>query len=164
MARIKRHRIGFEYLEYDGLDSLPETYAALMGMAIGAREKAYAPYSGFAVGAAVLLGNGEVVTGNNQENAAYPSGLCAERVAIYHAGSVFPGVEIKALAVYAGPKSGPGVGPIAPCGSCRQSILEYENLQHGPITVLMMGTSGAIVQCPSIGDLLPLGFVSDFLS
>ncbi len=134
-----------------------------MQQAIDARGRAYAPYSSFSVGCALLLENGEVITGNNQENAAYPSGLCAERVAIFYAGSRFPGVAVKKLAITAGPKDNSLTKPVPPCGACRQSIAEYENNQGTPIQLLFMGAAGKVAKSSSLKDLLPLVFDRDYL-
>jgi len=134
-----------------------------MDKAIKARHRAYAPYSNFTVGCAILLENGEVVTGNNQENAAYPSGLCAERVAIFYAGSRFPGVAISKLAITASPKDDSFHKPVPPCGACRQSIAEYENRQDNPIELFFMGAAGNVVKAASLKDLLPLVFDKNYL-
>jgi cytidine deaminase len=123
-----------------------------------AADSAYAPYSGFNVGAAVLLENGKIVTGNNQENAAYPSGLCAERVALFYASSQFPNQKIIALAVTAKSASHPISSPVTPCGSCRQVIAEYEAKFDSPIKTIMSGETGEIFVCESVSILLPLVF------
>ncbi len=148
---------------YAGLDELVPVERDLMHKAIDARNRAYAPYSKFHVGCALLLANGEVITGNNQENAAYPSGLCAERVAIFAAGANFPGIAITLLAITAGPKDGEFLKPVPPCGACRQSIAEYESIQPQPLPILFMGTTGKIVKSHSTADLLPLAFDRDYL-
>ena len=103
---------------YPNQKELPKTIFLLMQSAIEARDKAYAPYSKFHVGAAVLLENDEVITGSNQENAAYPSGLCAERTAIYYAGAKYPDVAIKSIAISAKSKTKTTLKPIPPCGAC----------------------------------------------
>ena len=125
---------------------------------------AYAPYSGYRVGAAILMDNGRIVTGSNQESAAYPSGLCAERTAAFYAGSAHPGQAMKKLAVAAW--TDPGAGkkheagfqkhPVSPCGGCRQSLSEYEKL-YGDIEVILYG-SEKIYIFPSVSSLLPLTF------
>ncbi|WP_250432927.1 cytidine deaminase [Hanstruepera flava] len=143
---------------YDDLDELPENIIDLMHQAMKAREKAYAPYSKFSVGAALLLDNDGVVTGNNQENASYPSGLCAERTAIYYAGAKFPGVKILRMAIVAGSKLKQTVSPIPPCGACRQAIAEYEVKQDAPIEIYFMGETGKVVKSESLANLLPLVF------
>ncbi len=131
----------------------------LIEKAIEAGMKAYAPYSGFHVGAAVLLENGEIITGSNQENAAYPSGLCAERVAVFYAKAKYPEVAIRQLAVVA-IKDGVVVEtPASPCGACRQVLIEYEDQQGSPLSVILAGKEQTIV-IPSSSDLLPLSFGS----
>jgi len=135
----------------------------LLHRAQEARLRAYAPYSNFGVGCAILLDDATVVEGNNQENAAYPSGLCAERVAIFAVGANHPGKVIKKLAITAGPLDNDFEKPVPPCGACRQSIAEYENNQKQPIEILFMGTTGAVMRANSISDLLPLIFDRDYL-
>jgi len=110
-----------------------------------------------------LLENQEIVIGSNQENASFPSGLCAERVAVFHAGASFPGVPIQTIAIVAALENSTVGNPAAPCGNCRQSIFEYEKKQSKPITILMMGGNGKVIKCKAIADLLPLGFGNDFL-
>lgn len=116
----------------------------------------YAPYSRFHVGAAILMADGSVVTGSNQENAAYPSGTCAERTAAYHASAVKPGVAMKKIAVAAWTGGRFQGRPISPCGACRQALAEYEKL-YGPIEVLLYGEECVYV-LPSVASLLPLTF------
>ncbi len=142
--------------EYTNTEELPEQDLELVFCAREAGLNAYAPYSGFRVGAAVLLENGEIISSNNQENAAFPSGLCAERIALFYAASNFPSVAVKAIAVsyLNGDKS----SEIAkPCGSCRQVLAEYEDLSGIPIRIILDG--GKII-CISEGidNLLPLRF------
>lgn len=156
--------MGFTLTEYDKVEELPKQYATLMARAVQARKKAYAPYSNFRVGAAVLLESGEIVEGNNQENASYPSGLCAERVAIFHAGANYPGQKILTVAISAASDDYEVKQPAAPCGNCRQSMAEYEHKQHAPIVILLQGESGPIFKCESVADILPLGFNNSFLS
>lgn len=134
-----------------------------MEIAIQARHRAYAPYSNFTVGCALLLANGEIITGNNQENAAYPSGLCAERVAIFAAGSQYPGVAVLKLAITASPEDDSFHKPVPPCGACRQSIAEYENNQENDIELYFMGATGKVLKSDSLRDLLPLVFDKNYL-
>ena len=148
-------------LEVEAFDELSELSAdeqLLLAQATEAMQRAYAPYSGFRVGAAIVLENGVIVQGNNQENMAYPSGLCAERVAFFHAGAMYPGERIHKLAITAGSDQFPSERPIAPCGACRQSMLEYELNQGQPITLLMRGLKGRIYRVKGIQSLLPLYF------
>jgi len=143
---------------FDSIDSLPEEVKALMQQAVDVRKTAYAPYSKFRVGAALALDNGKTVIGSNQENAAYPSGLCAERVAIFQAGAVYPGVKILRMAISAASDEKVVDSPIPPCGSCRQSIAEYEIRQDIPIEIWFMGETGKVLKSDSIKNLLPLVF------
>ncbi len=133
-----------------------------MKEAVKARENAYAPYSAFKVGAAVLLKNGTVFIGSNQENAAYPSGLCAERVAIYQASTQFPNEIIEMIAI-TGSAEQPTEYPVSPCGACRQSLSEYETKQKKNIPVYFMGAHGKIIKTESIKDLLPFLFDGSLL-
>lgn len=126
-------------------------------------DNAYAPYSGFFVGAAVLLENGEVITGSNQENGAYPSGLCAERVAVFAASARYPGVAMKMIAVSARSSHVEIQEPVSPCGACRQALLEYEVRQKEPIKVLLSKENGKIIIVEKVKDLLPLFFSGDNL-
>ncbi len=139
---------------YDSIAAIPEMDAEYMEMAEKAKEKAYAPYSQFKVGAVVRLSNGAVYTGNNQENAAYPDGLCAERVALFKASADNPGVGIEAVYI-ACTETG---NICAPCGSCRQAIMEYENKQDFPIKIWMPAGNGAILEIHANRDLLPFPF------
>ncbi len=143
---------------FENLSELPDHVKTLMSQAIEIRKKAYAPYSKFRVGAAILLDNGKIILGSNQENAAYPSGLCAERVAIFHAGAVFPDATMKTIAISAASDVTPTHSPIPPCGACRQSIAEYESKQEQPIEIYFMGESGEIYKSDSLKNLLPLLF------
>ena len=161
---MKKRHVGFELTEYDSEQELAPEDLTLLQKARQAREGAYAPYSGFKVGAAVLMESGEVVLGNNQENASFPSGLCAERVAVFQAGARFPGTRIKSIAITATGRVASLKIPAAPCGNCRQSMLEYETRQGNPIRILMQGEAGVVYECPSIASLLPLGFDGSFLS
>jgi len=143
---------------FNGIPDLPLEIRSLMNQAIETRKNAYAPYSRFRVGAAILLDNGKIVLGSNQENAAYPSGLCAERVAIFQAGAIYPNAKIVKLAITAASDTNPTLSPIPPCGACRQSIAEYEFKQETPIEIYFMGESGEVYKSNSINNLLPLSF------
>ena len=135
----------------------------LKNQAFEARSKAYAPYSKFTVGAALLLDNEVVVKGSNQENAAYPSGLCAERVAIYYAGANYPDAKIVKMFITASPQDRDLELPIPPCGSCRQAIAEYEFKQDIPIEIFFMGAKGDIYKSDSLKNLLPFVFDKNHL-
>ena len=143
---------------FENIKDLPQDIQILMNKASEARNKAYAPYSKFSVGTALLLDNGEVVTGSNQENASYPSGLCAERTAIYYAGAKYPEAKFVKMAIIAGSQLHPTLTPIPPCGACRQAIAEYEVKQDTPIQLFFMGETGKVVQSKSLANLLPLIF------
>ena len=148
---------------YDTVDELPEDVKELMQMAHEARKMAYAPYSSFYVGAALLLENKEIITGSNQENASYPSGLCAERTAIYYAGAKFPKTRILKMAISAGSKNKVSQKPIPPCGACRQAIAEYEIKQQYPIEIYFMGETGKVAKSASLENLLPFLFDNSVL-
>lgn len=160
---MKKQKICFELQVFNSIDELSQERQDLMLRAIAARKDAYAPYSNFQVGAAVLLENGKVVIGNNQENASFPSGLCAERVAVFQAGAKYPGETIKSIAISAASKRYTVDKPAAPCGNCRQSISEYEVRQRSPIELLLMGEVGQVTRCDSVADILPLAFDTSFL-
>lgn len=152
----------FSYPVYAKTD-LPSHLLNLVLEAEAISANAYAPYSNYNVGAAILLGNGKLITGANQENAAYPSGLCAERTAIYYAGVQYPNETITAIAFAAKRSGETEFLAVAPCGACRQAILEYESKQELPILqVLPLGDDNFAV-VPSIANLLPFSFDKDSL-
>lgn len=148
---------------FESVSDLPDSDQSLIQRAKDVISTAYAPYSHFQVGAAVLLENGEIVTGTNQENAAYPSGMCAERVAIWSAASNHPGIKVKKVAIAVKSENKQIDKPVAPCGACRQSLLEYEIKQKESIEVLFMGEIGEIIKANSLQDLLPFSFDQTFL-
>jgi cytidine deaminase len=160
---MKKIYIETQLTVFESIDELSVDLQSLMHQAIEIRKKAYAPYSKFRVGTAILLENNKVILGSNQENAAYPSGLCAERVAIYHAGANYPGVKILKMAISATADATPNTTPIPPCGSCRQSIAEFETNQQSPIEIYFMGENGAIHKSDSLKNLLPFMFDKNFL-
>ena len=155
---MKKIEIKTTFEVFSTIDALSSEVKSLMLQAIEVRKNAYAPYSKFKVGAAILLDNGKIVLGSNQENAAYPSGLCAERVAIFHAGAIYPEATMMKIAISATSDTNPTLTPIPPCGACRQSISEYESRQETPIEIFFMGESGEIYKSDSISNLLPLSF------
>ncbi len=159
---MKKQIIKSELFEYNFPAELDKNYQQLISEAKEAAEKAYAPYSRFKVGAAVLLDNGKIIQGNNQENAAYPSGLCAERVAIFYANSQFPNESISAIAITAINESGFVKHPIPPCGSCLQVMLESERRAEKPIKVILYG-SEKITVAESIKQFLPVNFNKEML-
>jgi cytidine deaminase len=148
--------------EYDNINELSSAEQNLVTAAKESMKLAYSGYSGFSVGAAVLLDNKKIITGNNQENAAYPNGLCAERVAVFYANSQYPDVPVKSLAIIARTANGITEEPVTPCGSCRQALLETEKRFGKPIRIIMAGKT-RIRSVDSVRDLLPLSFDSDFL-
>ena len=149
--------------EYDQISDLNAVDRLLLEKAWKACDSAYAPYSKFNVGAAVLLANGKIVSGNNQENAAYPSGLCAERVAMYYASAHYPGVAMKAIAVAVKSDEVPLDEPASPCGSCRQVMAEYEYLYHTKLRVILGSPHTKIQILNGIASLLPLTFYAEGL-
>lgn len=160
---MKNISLQTNFTVFENLEELPISVQRLMEKAVEIRKKAYAPYSKFRVGVAILLDNNEIVLGSNQENAAYPSGLCAERVAIFYAGANFPFAKIKSIAISATSDLKINTTPIPPCGSCRQSIAEYEQRQETPIAIYFMGETGEIAMSESIENLLPFSFDKNFL-
>lgn len=152
---IRQLVIPLTIASYDELDAIERQ---LVDEARKMTYNSYAPYSKFSVGAAILLSNGEIVTGANQENAAYPSGTCAERSAAYYAHARYPEAKFLVIAIAARDTSGIYTPqPISPCGACRQALLEYETLSGGDVKVLLVG-SEKIYLLPSIKSLLPLAF------
>ena len=143
---------------YKSMEDLPKEDFELLKLAKKAVKSAYAPYSQFFVGAAILLENGKISIGNNQENAAYPSGLCAERVAIFHASAKYPNIPIKKIAVSVASKTQIINEPVSPCGGCRQVISEYEMKYDSPISIIMSGETGQIYVSDNIENLLPIMF------
>lgn len=143
--------------EYNSVAELSKEEQILIQESKDVVKNAYAPYSKFQVGAAVLLENGEIITGTNQENAAYPSGLCAERVAVFYANSKFPDIPVKAIAVTAFTNNNFVKTPIPPCGSCRQVLVETETRFQKPIKIYLVSES-KITVINDAKDLLPLNF------
>ena len=135
----------------------------LIEKAKNAYSNAYAPYSGFLVGASVLLENGEIINGSNQENAAYPSGLCAERVALFYAGAKYPEVAIKTIAISAKSKTFEIDDVVSPCGACRQVMAEYQQKQGQDIRLLLHSPTDEVLIANSVTDLLPFMFNSEKL-
>ena len=151
--------INISYEEYGSLTELPSEYRVLIEKAIEATKSSYAPYSKFNVGAAVLMENGVIVTGSNQENAASPSGLCAERVALFAAHHNYPSDSVKALAVI-GSQNGEITQELTyPCAACLQVLLESQKRAGAPITVII-GSAGKIQVIQSVDALLPFSFSS----
>ncbi len=160
---MEEKEIKIRFKTYQELGELSKEDQILLEKAEIATKSAYAPYSGFNVGAAILLENGIIITGNNQENAAYPSGLCAERVAMFAASSQFPDIPMKAIAITANSKKFDVNIPVPPCGSCRQVMSEYETKQNQPLRVILRGAKGEIQIIDAIAGLLPFMFHADEL-
>ncbi|MEI8048241.1 MAG: cytidine deaminase [Bacteroidota bacterium] len=152
------HTLSVAYTEVSGPDNLSDQDKDLLQLAWEACDSAYAPYSNFHVGASVRLANDLVFKGNNQENAAYPSGICAERVAVFSASALHPGIPIRSIAVVARTEVFNLSVPVTPCGACRQVIAEYEMLSGQPIRILLQGNSEKIWIIDGIANLLPLMF------
>jgi len=157
------HTFTVAYSEFSGITNLDEPDRNLLNKAWEASESAYAPYSRFNVGAALALENGMVFKGNNQENGAYPSGICAERVAVFAASASCPGVPIKSIAVVARTEVFDLANPVTPCGACRQVISEYETLSGQPIRIILQGSSDKIWIFDGIENLLPFMFYGEKL-
>ena len=153
----------FQYATYVHPTEMEAQDSYLLEQAKEALLTSYSPYSQFAVGAAVLLANGEIIKGSNQENAAYPSGLCAERVALFAAASQFPKVPIDAIAIAVKSALNDPKSAIAPCGACRQVIIEYEHLYQSDIKIIMHGEGGNVNLINRAKDLLPFDFHADHL-
>lgn len=147
-------------MQFCQMDELSAEDQELVRAAIGATANSYARYSNFNVGAALRLSDGSIVIGANQENAAFPSGLCAERSAIFAAQSQQPEHAITALAIAAKNVNGLMPDPVSPCGACRQVILEMEDRYKRPVRILLYGTRG-IYCIDSVKDLMPLSFVDE---
>ena len=155
MEIVKRESI---IQQFDSMEDLNTVSKNLLLRAKEAAKNAYAPYSKFNVGCALLLENGEIILGNNQENIAYPSGLCAERTAVFYAGANFPTIPIKMLAVTAFAKSYEVNQPVMPCGACLQSMSEFELRFSKPIQIILQGNSGPIYVAEGTKTFLPFQF------
>lgn len=159
---MKHKTIEINYTECDSIEELTIDDAMLVNEARDASRNGWAPYSDFHVGAAVILENGKIIKGNNQENAAYPSGLCAERVALFFANANYPDSPIVSIAISAYNKNGLTTQSIKPCGACRQAILESET-RFGKSIRLILDGSEEITIIDGIGHLLPLSFGKESL-
>lgn len=158
IGKFEKLSIASEFEVYGSENDLSAEENSLLGKAKEALKNAHAPYSNFFVGAAVLLENGEIVIGNNQENAAYPSGLCAERVAIFYASAMHSKIRIKTIAITCQSLSSIIDSPVTPCGACRQTIAEYETKYGKAIRIIMQGEKGNVYAANGIESLLPLMF------
>lgn len=148
---------------YESRDEIPSDILLLIGEAEQAATRAYAAYSHFQVGAAILMNNGKIVTGNNQENAVYPCGLCAERNTAFAASALYPEVPFSRIAITAINPVTPLKVPVSPCGSCRQVLYEYEQKFGQPIEVILSGQEGPVYHLRCVADLLPYTFHAGFL-
>jgi cytidine deaminase len=155
---MKRDTIKIKYSIFANENELSQEDRVLMDKAQEASLSAYAPYSKFRVGAAVLLGNGKIVAGNNQENASYPEGLCAERVALFAAAAQESNQPIKAIAIFGNQMDCALNGFVTPCGACRQVLAECQQRSKGNLRILCGGTAGEILMVESVQDLLPFQF------
>jgi len=160
---MKEIKVCSSFKVYDSTDELNDQTKKLFEEAFFVRKSAYSGYSNFSVGASVLLENGEILSGSNQENSSYPSGLCAERTVLFYANSKYPNTKIKEIVVVAGSNEKINEIPVAPCGACRQVISEYETKQNSNIGLYFMGEKGKIVYTDSINNLLPFKFDKTFL-
>ncbi len=157
---MQNKQIIIDYWEYDSLEETPQEGRMLMEKAIAATDTAYSPYSHFKVGAAVLLADGTVVTGSNQENIAYPSGMCAERTALFSASANYPASKVKAIAVVGKDATG-NLVEASPCGACRQVMEEYEESANQKMDVYLYLKEGRIRCIKGVKSLLPFSFKAE---
>lgn len=160
---MKNRSIEINFTEYNSRKELSANDLFLLEKADEATARAYAPYSGFHVGAAIKLSSGLLFTGNNQENASFPAGICAERTALFYVSANHPGERIDSIAITANASNHETDSPVSPCGICRQAIAEYENLQKSPIRIILAGKTGKVYITESAADLLPLQFSGEKL-
>jgi cytidine deaminase len=158
IAAMSQQHIRIDYEEFESASELNEDDRQLLVNARVATRNAYAPYSNFHVGAAARLGNGELITGSNQENASFPAGLCAERVMLSAISSLYPQMSIAVIAVSYEQPGAESLEPIAPCGICRQTLQEYEFRTKQPIRLILSAMNGKVIIFSSVSDLLPLAF------
>ena len=156
---MKKVTLELGFIEYSSLEEMDPQDQEVVKAAIEAQKDSYAPYSNFNVGAAVRLEDGTIVKGANQENAAYPSGLCAERTAMFAAGATYPGVPMTTLAIVGGFGFTLSETPCTPCGGCRQVMAEYQTAGKRPLSVIMFGTEKTW-KFEKVDDILPFIFDS----
>ena len=156
---MTNQEIHITYQEYKSIDELNPEDRELAAEAIKAMEGAYAPYSHFHVGAAVRMSNGQIVRGANQENAAFPSGLCAERTAMFAAGARYPDKDMLSIALAGGVMGRLGAQPATPCGACRQVMAQYQAKSGKPMSVIMV-SADKVWKFEKVDDILPLIFNS----
>jgi cytidine deaminase len=155
---MQEQKIEISFRVYDDISELTPADAWLLNEAREVTRQAYAPYSNFYVGAVAKLVNGEIVSGTNQENASFPVGLCAERVLLASASSLYPDMAIESMAISYHSDNGDSKQPIAPCGMCRQALQEYEGRVQMPIRLILGGIEGKIFVFDKASLLLPLAF------
>ena len=160
---MNTQNFSISYHTFNGIEELSETDSMLCLKAKDAMATSHSPYSKFRVGTAILLADNEIVLGSNQENVAYPSGLCAERVALFFIGSNKPGAIIKTMAITAQTDNFKIVNPVTSCGGCLQVMIEAEKRQNSPIEVLFYCIDGQILKVKSVKSLIPFAFVEDRL-
>ena len=155
---MQENRFEFQYEVYDNIDELINEDAWLLNEAREVTQNAYAPYSNFYVGAVAKLVNGEIVAGTNQENASYPVGICAERVLLGNAATLYPGIALDTMAISYDGHEVKSDHPISPCGMCRQSLLEYETRVNRPVRLILAGQQGKVYVLKTARFLLPFAF------
>lgn len=160
---MKSIDLNITYEHYTGIEELNEKDRALCEMAEQALDSSYSPYSKFRVGTAIQLASGETVLGSNQENVAYPSGLCAERVALFTIGVTHPDAVVERMAITAQTDSFEILKPVTSCGACLQVMAEFEKKQNKPIQVIFYCLNGEILKVNGVKSLLPFVFVEDRL-
>ena len=160
---MTNHEIKIAFAEYASIKELNTTDQNLCLEAVKAMGNSHSPYSKFKVGAALLLQSGKILHGSNQENVAYPSGLCAERVALFHWGAAYPNDPIETIAITAHTDSFELIKPVTPCGSCLQVMAEYEKKQKKPIRVILYCIDGPVWITTGIESFLPFLFFEDRL-
>ncbi|RYG04097.1 MAG: cytidine deaminase, partial [Chitinophagaceae bacterium] len=155
--------INISFEQYSGISELSEEDKMLCELAEQALASSYSPYSKFRVGTAIRLAGGQTILGSNQENLAYPSGLCAERVALFSIAAAYPNAIVESMAVTAQTDNFEILKPVTSCGGCLQVMAEFERKQNAPIEVIFYCLNGEILKVPSVKSLLPFGFVEDRL-
>jgi cytidine deaminase len=155
---MSKEMMSFGYEVYDAAEALNREDRELLDAARQITDRAYAPYSNFHVGAVARLQNGEIVSGTNQENAAYPVGICAERVLMGTAAVLYPGMPIETMAISYHNLNGDSSKPASPCGMCRQYLKEFEDRTKAPVRLILSGQTGKIYMIEKASQLLPFSF------
>ncbi|MBK0380434.1 cytidine deaminase [Mucilaginibacter segetis] len=159
-----KHEIKIAFKEYNAVEELDQADSALCSEAIRALKNSHSPYSKFRVGAAMRLHSGKIIYGSNQENVAYPSGLCAERVALFHWGANHPDDPIESMAITAQTDDFSILKPVTPCGSCLQVLAEYEKMQDKKIKIILYCQNGPVWVIDGVDSLLPFLFFEERLT